>query len=406
MSSLIMKIPTTDRCVAVATLLFVFSGVAEAVEIYFPSFQRNSMVHFSNDTFVAEIPNPPEINGNFVCGDYPCVGTRSMTLGPDGKFYISSITTTKDDGSTDSSQGVVMVFDPSTDTFDPDPFVTGIGNPGSPWTGPTGIAFGGPNNDIYVTGGEFGGAYVRGYDGKTGAPLAANPFKPLVLGGLNKEPNNMIATPDGDLLVAGGGGTIRRVNPVTGDISVFAALPGAEGMDEGTRVKGMVFSPDGNTFYAGTDNGGLGDPNNDAVIRFDVATGDRITDAPDPFVPAGHDGTTTNYPTNNIEGLVFSPDGSTLFVGSLGLAGKPAANAIYRVDPNTGEFLDGFDQEGVIIPYIRDISTTTSQGGPGDGLPMSPMRVITLVPEPSSLLLIGIGVLLALFGHGRRQLAC
>ena len=139
---LIMKTTRTSRCVAVASLLFVLSGVAQAIEIYFPSFQRNSMIHFRNDTFIAEIPNPPEINGNPVCGAVPCVGTRSMTLGPDGKFYISSITTTDPNtGATDSSQGVVMVFDPSTNTFDPDPLVTGINaGPGVPFSGPTGIA--------------------------------------------------------------------------------------------------------------------------------------------------------------------------------------------------------------------------------------------------------------------------
>ena len=197
---------------------------------------------------------------------------------------------------------------------------------------------------------------------------------------------------------------------MTGAVSVFAELspsPPAGEPDDGARVKGMVFSPDESILYVGTDSGGLGDPNNDAVIRFDAATGARITDAPDPFVPSGQDGTDPNYPTNNIEGLVFSPDESILFVGSLGLADVPAAaNAIYRVDPNTGNFLDGIDQNGTIIPYIFDISTTTSQGGPGGGAPMSPMRVITLIPEPSSLLLVGIGGLFALFGYGRRRLAC
>jgi len=98
------------------------------------------------------------------------------------------------------------------------------------------------------------------------------------------------------------------------------------------------------------------------------------------FVPSGLNGLNPMLPTSNIEGLAFSPDGSTLFVGSLGSGPNPAANAIYRFDPDTGMPLDGVDDNGTIIQYIRDISATTSQGGPGTGDPMSPQRIVVLPP--------------------------
>jgi len=84
--------------------------------------------------------------------------------------------------------------------------------------------------------------------------------------------------------------------------------------------------------------------------------------------------------------LDFSTDGSTLFVGSRGQqpSGFPSgAQGFFRFDPNTGDAVDGFDLNGTINCYICDISTTTSQGGPGSGPDMSPQRIVLLPPpEP------------------------
>jgi len=389
----------TSRCIAVALLLFVFSGVAEALEIYYPDIWRNSVIHFRDDQFVAEIPAPsslvPPRLGNF----------RNMVLGPDGKLYISVIV---EPPPGNALAGHIVTFDPSTDTFDPTPFVSGISGAGGGglFSGPAALTFGGPNNDLYVAGGENATSFIRRYDGTTGAPVGPNP---LVAGGLN-EPNGLAAHPDGDLLIGGGRGTIRRVDPVTGDVSVFAEIDEALPND-GARSKQMTFSPDGSVLYVGTDNGGTG-AENDAVLRFDATTGLRITDAPNPFVPSGQDGTNPVLPTSNIEGLAFSPDGSTLFVGNNGLAGGvplgiPGSGAIYRVDPLTGAFMDGTGQDGRILPYIQNIGLTSSQGGPGTGDPSGPLSVVVLIPEPSSLVLTGLGVL-ALWRYGRRRgrLAC
>jgi len=353
------------------TLAFTISGAAEADEVYFGSFLRSSIIHFSDvgdgPVFVSEtffpdaslFTEPPDF--------------RDLTLGPDGKLYAALL-----------QAEAILRFDPATDSFDTfggDPnnyfFASGISG-GAPFTGPAGLTFGGPNNDLFVTGGVDEGdppgdvTYVKRFDGTTGAPIGPDPFAD---GGFFSEPNNIIAHPDGDLLVGGGRGILYRVGISDGNVTKFADTGAV--VDDGARAKGMVFSPDGSTLYVGTDDGGSFNEI-DSVFRFDASTGEKI--APDPFIDSGFNGLNDEFPVSNIEGLAFSTDGSTLFVGSLGSAppGFAPANAIYRFDPDSGMPLDGVDEDDTVIQYIRDISATTSQGGPGIGDPMSPQRIVVL----------------------------
>jgi hypothetical protein len=359
------------------TLAFTISGAANAEEIYFGSFRRSSIIHFRDvgdgPEFVSEtvFPNaslftePPDF--------------RDLTLGPDGKLYAALL-----------QAEAVLRFDPATDTFDTfggDPnnyfFASGISGRAL-YTGPAGLTFGGPNNDLFVTGGADEGdppgdvTYVKRFDGTTGAPIGPDPFAD---GGFFSGPNNIIAHPDGDLLVGGGHGILYRVSISDGNVTKFADVGAVE--DDGPRIKGMVFSPDESTLYVGTDDGGSFNEV-DSVFRFDASTGEKI--APDPFIGSGYNGFNGEFPVSNIEGLAFSTDGSTLFVGSLASVPPgfdPAASVIYRFDPDSGMPLDGVDGDGTVIQYIYDISTTTSQGGPGTGDPMSPQRIVVLPPpEP------------------------
>ena len=348
------------------TWAFTISGAANAEEMYFTSFLRNSVIHFRDvgegAEFVSETVAPITDKA-----------LRDVTLGPDGKLYVASL-----------QDEAVLRFDPATDTFDTfggDPnnffFASGISS-GAQFSGPAALVFGGPNNDLWVAGGDdtkmgAGKSYIKRFDGTTGAPIGPDPF---VSEGMN-EPNTLVFHPDGDLLAGGQLGNIRRVDPVTGDVSIFAQVGNITG--DGPRVKGMVFSPDESTLFVGTDDGGSFFEF-DSTYRLDATTGERITDPPDPFVPAGLNATNLVYPFTDLE-VDFSTDGSTLLVGSRGQ--QPSGfgdgpGAFFRFDPNTGDAVDGFDQDGAINCYICDISTETSQGGPGSGPHMSPQRIVAL----------------------------
>jgi len=348
------------------TWAFTISGAANAEEMYFTSFLRNSVIHFRDvgegAEFVSETVAPITDKA-----------LRDVTLGPDGKLYVASL-----------QDEAVLRFDPATDTFDTfggDPnnffFASGISS-GAQFSGPAALVFGGPNNDLWVAGGDdtkmgAGKSYIKRFDGTTGAPIGPDPF---VSEGMN-EPNTLVFHPDGDLLAGGQLGNIRRVDPVTGDVSIFAQVGNIAG--DGPRVKGMVFSPDGSTLFVGTDAGGFFSEF-DSTYRLDAVTGENMDTVQNPFIPPGLSGTNEKYPFSDLE-VDFSTDGSTLFVGSRGQqpSGFPSVpGGFFRFDPNTGDAVDGFDQDGAINCYICDISTETSQGGPGSGPHMSPQRIVAL----------------------------
>lgn len=210
-----------------------------------------------------------------------------------------------------------------------------------------GIVFG-PDGNLYAS--VSFNSSVKRFDGKTGAFLGE--FVKSGTGGLASG-GDIAFGPDGNLYVGTfSTGKVFRFDGATGAfLNVAADAPGTDG---------FTFGPDG-LLYASTGN---------QVNRYDPVTGTLLGE----FVAAGSGGLLT--PAD----LEFGPDGNLYLISRTN-------QRVLRYDGTTGAFLDTF------VPTGADISS-------GRFLVFTPSAQV--IPEPSSLALLGIGVL-ALVGYCCRR---
>jgi sugar lactone lactonase YvrE len=139
------------------------------------------------------------------------------------------------------------------------------------------------NNRLYVL--YYNNATVETFDLTTMASfgLLMPPGNPLGSGGLYT-PIGMAFGPDGNLYISGGtfGGNlgVRRYNPTTGAFIDFFAK-----MSDQSGPSGITFGPDGNLYVAVAASGGTG------VMRFNYPSGTFM----DLFVPGGSGGLNGAY---------------------------------------------------------------------------------------------------------------
>jgi hypothetical protein len=178
---------------------------------------------------------------------------------------------------------------------------------GGPATnGPSALAFGGPQKNLFVKGSTH---TIEEYDGHTGAFV-----RTLVTSGV--EGGGMDFGPDGSLYAADSGGNIARWNVTTGALVGVFVAKSAGNLD---TIGGLRFGPDGN-LYVGSFSVGA---SRHQVLRFDGTTGASMG----AFVTSGSGGLVVP------RDFVFARD--SLFVVS-------AANQVLRYDDVSGAFLDVF----------------------------------------------------------------
>jgi streptogramin lyase len=232
------------------------------------------------------------------------------TLGPDGNLYVS-------DG---ANPGFVNRYNANSGAFI-NTFVTagsgGMTNAAAPVFGPDG--------NLYVA--SFADSTVKRYNGTTGAFI--NNFSSV------GSPVDLRWGPSGDLYVASRGGSVFRVNGVTGaNLGTFASSGALSGAEH------ILFGPNGDLYLSGDANGGK-------IRRFNGATGALVGD-----VLVGLSDNT---------GFLFDSNGDLLVARS-------QLDRVDRYNATTGAFIQTLVAAGV--------------GGP-DG-----PNALIYVPEPSSACLI------------------
>jgi streptogramin lyase len=261
-----------------------------------------------------------------------------ITLGPDGNLYVST------SPSSLNAAGGVLRFNGSTGAF----LGTFVPAGGGGLTLGEGLTFG-PDGNLYVasfvTGdGTQPGAILR-YNGQTGAFIGA--FVAPGSGGLLTA-QQCVFGPDGNLYVADNDrGQVLRYNGKTGAFMDAFVPVGSGGL---INADGLVFGPDGNLYVS--------DGGRRSVLRYDGHSGAFL----DNFVPGGSGGLGIPF------GIEFGPNGN-LFVSS-----AYTNQGIYQYDGKTGTFVDQFAKTPAAGPYGPFYFVFSSS-----------------VPEPSTLILFGIG---------------
>lgn len=215
---------------------------------------------------------------------------------------------------------------------------------------PQGLSFG-PNGDLFVS--NTGTFRVTEYNGTTGV------FVKTFSGGAAGA-TGLTFGPNGNVFVGSGiAASVEEFNGKTGaDLGQFV-----------TSGSGGLFSPTGLTFGP---NGDLFVSNNTQVLEYNGTTGAFVK----VFASGGN--------LAEANGLLFGPNGD-LFVSSQGIAGSQ----VLEFNGTTGAFDKVFASGG-------GLSAPTY-------LAFSPPPAVTGVPEPSSLLLFGLGSLALAASRWRRR---
>lgn len=244
----------------------------------------------------------------------------AMTIGPDGKLYVSS-------GHTPENSAILR-YDARTGAFE-DVFASGHG-----LYRPYGLAFG-PDGLLYVS--SFRSDELFRFDATTGAFVDVFARGDGLPGGLNG-PNALLFGPDGKLYITTEGSVagefpglpseVLRMDVGSGEHSVFIAQPEPAPSSFGfVSLLGLAFGPNCHARAPGACDLFVSDFAND-VRRFDGRTG------------ALKDQLDTNYtgtqPSSNfIGGLAFGV-GSRLFVAGFDLAAEGNPGAVLRYDGFSG----------------------------------------------------------------------
>ena len=186
-------------------------------------------------------------------------------------------------------------------------------------------------------------------------------FNQVIVTGIPAATGLLADPANGHLFVStpGGNNSIYDINPLTKTATLF---------ESGTYIDGLTISSDGKTLY--------GADNNGHIYGFDTTTKAIVFDSG--FIPGGIDGTALGVGTlagnifvNTNGGTVYEVNLSTLaqtLIASLGTRGDFVA-----VDPNGT----------LLLTQTDSIYRLTAPSGGGFGS----------VPEPSSILLVGLGCL-------------
>jgi hypothetical protein len=191
---------------------------------------------------------------------------------------------------------------------------------------------------------------------------------------------DMAVTPDGERLVVAGSsfpagpGTLSpdfstaAYDPATGEELWSASYEGpVQGYDE---VHGFGLSPDGSVVFVAGTSVGEGTGSDFVTIAYDSVTGERLW-------LTRHDGTGAS---DDVGGLVVSPDGATVFVTGLSAQAESLDYATIAYDAATGEeqWISHYDGPGQGTEDPRDIAvspdgaivvvTGQSRGPDGSGL--------------------------------------
>jgi DNA-binding beta-propeller fold protein YncE len=240
---------------------------------------------------------------------------------------------------------------------------------------------------------DLGTDTVQRFNGTTGAFL--NTFVTSGLGGLNN-PHSLAFGPNGNLFVTNNrGANVLQYNGATGAfIGVFAT---GNGLDAPT---GLAFGLDGSLYVSSSA------PASNAILRFNGTTGAflntfatglnapaGVTVAPDGSIFVANDGannvirySTAGAVLNTITAAGMTAPSSIVFDGVGGMyVASATGNAIYRFDANLA----------------------TNTFGPGAvfataGLSIPTSLALRPVPEPSSVILVGLGVVAAAGTVARR----
>ena len=254
----------------------------------------------------------------------------AMTIGPDGKLYVSS-------GHSPETSAILR-YDARTGAF-LDVFASGHG-----LNRPYGLTFG-PDGLLYVS--SFRSDELFRFDAHTGAfvdILARGDGQP---GGLNG-PNALLFGPDGKLYISTEGSVagefpglpseVLRLDVDTGESTVFIAQPEPAPSSFGfVSLLGLAFGPSCRAHHPGSCDLFVSDFAND-VRRFDGRTGALKAQLDTNY-------TGTQPSSNFIGGLAFGV-GSRLFVAGFDLAADGNPGAVLRYDGFSGQPLPAHGNAG------------------------------------------------------------